>query len=432
MDERINTPLRAAHCLFVWVLLLPLTTLVGTLQYGRAGDTLLLLACCAGGAVLAAAVGLLLRRLGMMLCLLIATLAALAGSVFILPMDTLAVAAVLTVGAFTALCVKAVHTPTEAFFRPGVTTLCLVVYLPLYLVLMMQPEAASEPLWNVLRAGAVGAVAVLFYLRNRHAMVTSVVLGNRLHDQADGMRIVPATVRRSNRWLLLVLVAVAAALIFSTGLQQLVGRGVSALLLGLVNSGELLDKLRNDDPIGIDVSTGPDGSQGGTVLEMPPASETHIAVVQVLGMIGGVILLGIILWGVTRFLRRSFPGIYARIAALFAHRQVDQDEQGGYVDEVEVLTRRRRARAVKVRGPIRVMPSGDNRLRLRDLYRQFALRRKENRAQTPNEFITLTLGDSPDAARFAQGYDRARYSPHAVSDEEIAAAARAVAAQSAK
>ena len=46
-----------------------------------------------------------------------------------------------------------------------------------------------------------------------------------------------------------------------------------------------------------------------------------------------------------------------------------------------------------------------------DLYRQFAQRRKENRAQTPNEFIAHTLGDSTDAVSFAQGTDRARYSP---------------------
>lgn len=432
MDERVNAPLRAAHCLFVWILLLPLLALIGTLQYGNANGTLLLLACCAGGGALAAALRLLLRRLSLVPCLLIATLAALAGSIAILPMDILAVGAILTVGAFTALCVKAVYTPTEAFFRPGITTLSLVVYLPLYLVLMMQTEAVSDLLWNVLRVGAVAAVPVLFYLRNRHAMVTSVVLGNRLHDQADGMRIVPATVRRSNRWLLIALVAAAAVMVFSTGLQQLVGKGVSALLLGIINSGELLDKLRDDSPIGIAVDEGPDGSQGGTVLEMPPANEAQIALVKVLGLIAGVILLGIIVWGVARFLRRSFPEVYARLAALFAHREVEQDEQGGYVDEVEVLARKRPPRAAKVRGPIRLMRAGDNRARLRDLYRQFAQRRKENRAQTPNEFIAHTLGDSTDAASFAQGYDRARYSPHAVSDEEVAAAARAVAAQSAK
>ncbi len=74
---------------------------------------------------------------------------------------------------------------------------------------------------------------------------------------------------------------------------------------------------------------------------------------------------------------------------------------------------------------------GDNRARLRDLYRQFAQRRKENRAQTPNEFIAHTLGDSTDAASFAQGMTGLG-TAHAVSDEEVAAAARAVAAQSAK
>ncbi len=70
-----------------------------------------------------------------------------------------------------------------------------------------------------------------------------------------------------------------------------------ALLLGIINSGELLDKLRDDSPIGIAVDEGPDGSQGGTVLEMPPANEAQIALVKVLGLIAGVILLGIIVWG---------------------------------------------------------------------------------------------------------------------------------------
>ena len=42
-----------------------------------------------------------------------------------------------------------------------------------------------------------------------------------------------------------------------------------ALLLGIINSGELLDKLRDDSPIGIAVDEGPDGSQGGTVLRCP-------------------------------------------------------------------------------------------------------------------------------------------------------------------
>ena len=53
---------------------------------------------------------------------------------------------------------------------------------------------------------------------------------------------------------------------------------------------------------------------------MPPANEAQIALVKVLGLIAGVILLGIIVWGVARFLRRSFPEVYARLAALFAHR----------------------------------------------------------------------------------------------------------------
>ena len=113
-----------------------------------------------------------------------------------------------TVGAFTALkCVKAVYTPTEAFFRPGITTLSLVADRALYLVLMMAARGRSDLLWNVLRVGGVTAVPVLFLPAQPPCDGHLGGAGQPpAHDQADGMRIVPATVRRSNRWLLIALV----------------------------------------------------------------------------------------------------------------------------------------------------------------------------------------------------------------------------------
>ena len=237
----------------------------------------------------------------------------------------------------------------------------------------------------------------------------------------------PKTLFRANVLMTSLFLALSAVITFFDAVRAFLGRVIGEVIFAILWIFALISSLLDATPIQEGGSPSGDGGFELPIAEVAErGTDWFFVVLSVLVFAALGTAIALLIFRVVYNLAQAWPVFWAR----FMNRFFSGD--GGYVDETETLWNFDRAKAqiggrirsftARLRRPARWEDMPDNRMKVRFAYQNMLKKHRSayKTSHTADDWRETLTG--PDAWRFLEAYNRARYHDRPVTDQDAALA----------